>query len=198
MRCDADDWPRWTFSYPGTRRRYRSISSRGGWVLAALFSTSRPVPGKSKCSRMARTSNISASDRGEEFGSARAGQRVLRGTAAHRKRAVENAGAGEDLLAGGEERTDRRVLAEQVGVGERGRGQRLGRGPGGVRGPVRLPRDVGVDLGEAVAVEPQRAAEQRLGDPRGQLVEAAGEFLVVVRVGLAQQVAQQPGVQEGH
>ena len=43
VRFDALDWPRCTFSYDGTRLRYRSSSWRGGWVLAALFVTIRPL-----------------------------------------------------------------------------------------------------------------------------------------------------------
>ena len=54
---DALDWPRCTFSYVGASNSYRASSSRGGWVLAALFVTIRPVSGKRKCSRIASTSS---------------------------------------------------------------------------------------------------------------------------------------------
>ena len=65
-----------------------------------------------------------------------------------------------------------------------------------VVGPVWGAGDVGVDLGEPVPVVPERRAVQRLDGLGGQLVEAAGELVVVGRVGLAQQVAQQSGVDE--
>jgi hypothetical protein len=56
---EALDCPRWTFSYPGASDSYSASSSRGGWVLAALFVTIRPSRGNAKCPRMAWTSSES-------------------------------------------------------------------------------------------------------------------------------------------
>src|SRR5689334_9043184 len=54
---EARDCPRWTLSYPGPSVRYSSSSSRGGWVLAALFVGARPISGNVKCRRIRRTSS---------------------------------------------------------------------------------------------------------------------------------------------
>src|SRR5215469_13210865 len=54
---EAVDCPRCTFSYPGASDRYRASSSRGGWVLAALFVAIRPASPNVKCLRIARTSS---------------------------------------------------------------------------------------------------------------------------------------------
>ena len=56
IACEAEDCPRWTFSYPGASDASSATSSRGGWVLAALFVTIRPSCGNVKCLRIARTS----------------------------------------------------------------------------------------------------------------------------------------------
>ena len=56
--AEAVDCPRWTFSYSGPSAWYRASSSRGGCVLAALFSAIRPRPGNEKCLRTARTSIV--------------------------------------------------------------------------------------------------------------------------------------------
>ena len=56
VASEALDCPRWTFSYRGASEAYSASSSRGGWVLAALFVTIRPSAGNAKCLRMAWTS----------------------------------------------------------------------------------------------------------------------------------------------
>ena len=74
--------------------------------------------------------------------------------------------------------------------------QRLAEQPTGIVGLVRHAGDLGVDLREAVPVERQRVAEERLDRLLDGVVPRAREPGVVVERGGGEQIAQRARMQE--
>ena len=139
---------------------------------------------------------VTVANGGEEFGTARARGGIARRARAEGDHLGHQARLGQRFLGQSGQRRHQSIGAQHVRVARCARIQGLADLPGGVGGPVRLTRDLAVNLRQAVPVELECGPVERLDRGLRDLVEPAGQPAWIAGVDLAEQVAQGAGVQQ--